>query len=227
MPGNYAPNVGEADPCAFKLVTMMKTLEDVEKFVHIFHVKPYTIVLNGTNNFISIFFTLNLYFSWATSLSEFYRVGDEIYKCEFQHRLVCVYFRHFIKFPSYFPFLYFISKILNCFNNEGIQIYFHAVYIYTLHARKFKQIINEHPHSFCFPGYNVHIVDRLFIKLGSQSFFQHFSKARQMSEGRTKIMRDRISESLKFFIGLLPLLVGLDDFRNIRVRAEPQCDTSL
>src|SRR5208337_441421 len=67
MADDDALHICQSNTVAFKFVLGMETLEYAEEFIHIFHIKAYSIVRDGTSEFISIIFASDPDFSLWTS----------------------------------------------------------------------------------------------------------------------------------------------------------------
>src|SRR5208283_4356493 len=77
MAADNALNIRKSDTGAFKFPLAVETLEYAEEFMHKFHIEPYSIVRDGTSDFISIISASNLDFSFWTGTCELDCIGDE------------------------------------------------------------------------------------------------------------------------------------------------------
>jgi len=97
---------GEPYPGAFKCLLRMQSLENTEKFIFVFHIKPHPVVLDEHYHFLRrVVQRIDFYLGLLAGSSKLNRVRNQVAEHEPQHRRIPVATRQMANAPVNLPLL--------------------------------------------------------------------------------------------------------------------------
>src|SRR6516164_2451404 len=201
MPMDDALSGSQSYSGAFKLFGAMQTLKHPEELIYILHVKSRSVV---PYKYLYLTFltpvTANLDFSPALQPCELNRIGNQIYKDNFQHRTVAVTHWERPDFPINVSAVRLLPKLRDDLSDKLLQVHCGLFGLGPPDPRESQEVVDQVTHSFRRLENSLHEPTALVIERRRCLSLQQLRVANNMAKWRAQVVGDGIGKRFLFLV---------------------------
>src|SRR5208282_1740150 len=183
-----------------EILLAMQTLENSEQLIGILGIKAHTVVTHEESRDAAGFLRADLNDGGAASAREFGGIGEKIGKRQSHQSGIAIRFRERFDGPFDAAIAGLLRQVGNHLLDQLLEFYLLADHLPAADAREVQDVVHEMAHVIGGLDDAMDVAKPVFGKPRTLLLLQNSGEAVDVTQGRAKVVRNRIAEGLEFLV---------------------------